>query len=52
MLDIDDLQVYNDKFERTGGDAVIRRVARVVGGSYRRGGDVGGLLGRWHVSRC
>jgi diguanylate cyclase (GGDEF)-like protein/PAS domain S-box-containing protein len=45
MLDIDDLQVYNEKFERTGGDAVIRRVARVVGGSYRRGGDVVGYWG-------
>ncbi len=45
MLDIDDLQVYNDKFERTGGDAVIRRVARVIGGSYRRGGDVVGYWG-------
>jgi diguanylate cyclase (GGDEF)-like protein/PAS domain S-box-containing protein len=45
LLDIDDLQAYNDKFEKTGGDAVIRRVARVVGGSYRRGGDVVGYWG-------
>ncbi len=45
MLDIDDLQAYNDKFERTGGDAVIRRVSRVVGGSCRRGGDVVGYWG-------
>lgn len=45
LLDIDDLNSYNEKFERTGGDAVIRRVARVVGGSYRRGGDVVGYWG-------
>jgi diguanylate cyclase (GGDEF)-like protein/PAS domain S-box-containing protein len=45
LLDIDDLTAYNEKFERTGGDAVIRRVARVVGGSYRRGGDVVGYWG-------
>ncbi len=45
LLDIDDLKTYNEKFEKTGGDAVIRRVARVVGGSYRRGGDVVGYWG-------
>jgi diguanylate cyclase (GGDEF)-like protein/PAS domain S-box-containing protein len=45
LLDIDDLTAYNEKFERTGGDAVIRRVSRVVGGSYRRGGDVVGYWG-------
>lgn len=45
LLDIDDLNSYNDKFERTGGDACIRRLARVVGGSYRRGGDVVGYWG-------
>jgi diguanylate cyclase (GGDEF)-like protein/PAS domain S-box-containing protein len=45
LLDIDDLHAYNEKFEKTGGDAVIRRVARVVGGSYRRGGDVVGYWG-------
>jgi diguanylate cyclase (GGDEF)-like protein/PAS domain S-box-containing protein len=45
LLDIDDLKFYNEKFEKTAGDAVIRRVARVVGGSYRRGGDVVGYWG-------
>jgi diguanylate cyclase (GGDEF)-like protein/PAS domain S-box-containing protein len=45
LLDIDDLNAYNEKFEKTGGDSVIRRVARVVGGSYRRGGDVVGYWG-------
>jgi len=44
FFDIDDLGPYNDTFEKTGGDACIRRVARVIGASYRRGGD---LVGRW-----
>jgi diguanylate cyclase (GGDEF)-like protein/PAS domain S-box-containing protein len=44
FFDIDDLGTYNDTFERSGGDACIRRVARVIGASYRRGGD---LVGRW-----
>ena len=44
LFDIDDLGSYNDTFEKTGGDACIRRVARVIGASYRRGGD---LVGRW-----
>jgi diguanylate cyclase (GGDEF)-like protein/PAS domain S-box-containing protein len=44
LFDIDDLSSYNDKFEKTGGDACIRRVARVISSSYRRGGD---LVGHW-----
>jgi diguanylate cyclase (GGDEF)-like protein/PAS domain S-box-containing protein len=44
LFDIDDLAAYNDKFDRVGGDACIRRIARVVAASYRRGGD---LVGRW-----
>ncbi len=44
LFDIDDLGPYNETFEKSGGDACIRRVARVVGASYRRGGD---LVGRW-----
>jgi diguanylate cyclase (GGDEF)-like protein/PAS domain S-box-containing protein len=44
LFDIDDLSSYNEKFEKTGGDACIRRVARVVSSSYRRGGD---LVGHW-----
>ncbi len=44
LFDIDDLGAYNEKFDRSAGDACIRRVARVVGASYRRGGD---LVGRW-----
>jgi two-component system cell cycle response regulator len=44
MFDIDDLGAYNEKFDRSAGDACIRRVARVIGACYRRGGD---LVGRW-----
>jgi diguanylate cyclase (GGDEF)-like protein len=44
IFDIDDLGAYNDKFDRYAGDACIRRVARVIAASYRRGGD---LVGRW-----
>lgn len=44
LFDIDDLATYNDIFDKSAGDACIRRVARVIGASYRRGGD---LVGRW-----
>ena len=44
LFDIDDLGAYNEKFDRAAGDACIRRVARVIATSYRRGGD---LVGRW-----
>jgi diguanylate cyclase (GGDEF)-like protein/PAS domain S-box-containing protein len=44
LFDIDDLASYTEKFEKTGGDACIRRIARVVSSSYRRGGD---LVGHW-----
>jgi diguanylate cyclase (GGDEF)-like protein/PAS domain S-box-containing protein len=44
LFDIDDLCAYNETFDKAAGDACIRRVARVVGASYRRGGD---LVGRW-----
>jgi diguanylate cyclase (GGDEF)-like protein/PAS domain S-box-containing protein len=44
LYDIDDLGAYNDKFDRSAGDACIRRIARVVGAAYRRGGD---LVARW-----
>ncbi|HEV3180960.1 MAG TPA: diguanylate cyclase [Steroidobacteraceae bacterium] len=44
LFDIDDLGAYNEKFDRAAGDACIRRVARVIAASYRRGGD---LVGRW-----
>ncbi len=44
LFDIDDLGAYNDTFDKSAGDACIRRVARAIASSYRRGGD---LLGRW-----
>jgi len=44
LFDIDELGSYNEKFEKAGGDACIRRVARAIHGSYRRGGDV---VGHW-----
>ncbi|MEO7773323.1 MAG: diguanylate cyclase [Steroidobacteraceae bacterium] len=44
LFDIDGLGAYNETFGRSGGDACIRRVARVIGGSFRRGSD---LVGRW-----
>lgn len=44
LFDIDDLGPYNETFDRSAGDACIRRVGRVIAGSYRRGGD---LIGRW-----
>ena len=44
LFDIDDLATYNDTFDKSAGDACIRRVSRVIGASYRRGGD---LVGRW-----
>ncbi len=44
LFDIDDLGAYNETFDRAAGDACIRRVARVLSGSYRRGGD---LVTRW-----
>ncbi len=44
LFDIDDLGAYNDTFDKAAGDACIRRISRVIGASYRRGGD---LVGRW-----
>src|ERR1700730_6872968 len=41
LFDIDDLGAYNEKFDRSAGDACIRRVARLVGTAYRRRGDLG-----------
>jgi diguanylate cyclase (GGDEF)-like protein len=44
LLDIDHLGSYNGTFDRSAGDACIRRIARIIAGSYRRGSD---LVGRW-----
>ena len=44
LFDVDDLASYNETFDKSAGDACIRRVSRVISGSYRRGSD---LVGRW-----
>ena len=44
MFDIDELGSYNDTYGRPAGDACIRRVAGVIGASFRRGADV---VARW-----
>jgi len=44
LFDIDQLGPYNEIFDRTGGDAVVKRVARAISGSFRRGTDI---VGRW-----
>jgi diguanylate cyclase (GGDEF)-like protein/PAS domain S-box-containing protein len=44
FFDIDQLAAYNDTFGRAAGDACIRRVAGVIGASFRRGAD---LVARW-----
>ena len=40
LFDIDQLGPYNEVFERAGGDAVVKRVARAIAGSFRRGTDI------------
>lgn len=44
LFDIDQLGPYNEIFDRAAGDAVVKRVARTISGSFRRGTDV---VGRW-----
>jgi diguanylate cyclase (GGDEF)-like protein/PAS domain S-box-containing protein len=44
LFDIDALGPYNEIFDRTGGDAMVKRVARAISGAFRRGTD---LVGRW-----
>jgi diguanylate cyclase (GGDEF)-like protein/PAS domain S-box-containing protein len=44
LFDVDELSAYNETFDRTGGDACLRRLARVLGSSFRRGSD---LIARW-----
>ena len=43
-FDIDELGSYNETYGRAAGDACIRRVAGVIGASFRRGAD---LVARW-----
>jgi diguanylate cyclase (GGDEF)-like protein/PAS domain S-box-containing protein len=47
-FDIDELGSYNDTFGRAAGDACIRRVAGVIGASFKRGADV---VARWEGGR-
>ncbi len=44
MFDIKGLAQYNQTFGRSGGDAAIKRIGRLLAGSFRRGADV---IGRW-----
>lgn len=44
LFDIDQLGPYNEIFDRAGGDAVVKRVARVIAAAFRRGTDI---VGRW-----
>lgn len=44
MFDIDALGAYNDTYGRAAGDACIRRIAGVIGASFRRGADI---VARW-----
>lgn len=44
MFDIEELGTYNDTFGRAAGDSCIRRVAGVIGASFKRGSDV---VARW-----
>lgn len=44
LFDIDDLGAYNAAFDKSAGDACIRRIARVITASYRRASD---FVGRW-----
>ena len=44
LFDIDQLGPYNEVYDRAGGDSVVKRVARAIAGSFRRGTDV---VGRW-----
>jgi diguanylate cyclase (GGDEF)-like protein/PAS domain S-box-containing protein len=48
VFDIDQLGTYNETYGRAAGDACIRRVAGVIGGSFRRGADV---VARWEGGR-
>jgi diguanylate cyclase (GGDEF)-like protein/PAS domain S-box-containing protein len=43
LVRIDDFERYTDTFDRAAGDALLKRVARAVGGCFRRSSDV---LGR------
>jgi diguanylate cyclase (GGDEF)-like protein/PAS domain S-box-containing protein len=44
LFDIDAMGPYNETYGRAAGDACMKRIARTIGGQFRRGSDV---VGRW-----
>ena len=44
VVDSDQMSCYNETVERTGGDACLKRIARVLTTAVRRGSD---LVARW-----
>jgi diguanylate cyclase (GGDEF)-like protein len=44
VFDVDQMSCYNETFERTGGDACLKRIARALTTAFRRGSD---LVARW-----
>ena len=40
MIDVDHFKEYNDHYGHPAGDAVLRQIARMVGDSVRRGGEL------------
>jgi len=40
MIDVDHFKEYNDHYGHPAGDAVLRQIARIVGDSVRRGGEL------------
>jgi diguanylate cyclase (GGDEF)-like protein/PAS domain S-box-containing protein len=40
MIDVDHFKEYNDHYGHPAGDAVLRQIARIVGESVRRGGEL------------
>jgi len=44
LFDIDALAAYNETYGKAAGDTCLKRIARTIGGSFRRGSDV---VARW-----
>jgi two-component system cell cycle response regulator len=45
LFDLDGFKTYFDVFGRAGADQTFRRIARVIGGCFRRGSDLCGRFG-------